>query len=67
METFNITVKCKSEKERDLVLEHMARAILPYEIDSLMKQKIVRFDDKPNVYFSENDESHWADKKRTIT
>jgi hypothetical protein len=66
METFNITVKCKTEEERDLVLEHMERAILPYEIDALMKQKIVRFDNEPNVYFSENDESHWADKKRII-
>ena len=67
METFNITVKCKTEEERDLVLEHLERAILPLEIDDLIKQKIVRFDNEPNVYFSENDESHWADKKRTIT
>ena len=36
METFNITVKCKTEEERDLVLEHLERAILPLEIDDLI-------------------------------
>jgi hypothetical protein len=66
METFNITVKCKTEEERDLVLEHLERAILPLEIDDLIKQKIVRFRDEPNVYFSANDETHWADKKQII-
>tara|TARA_B110000285_G_scaffold101398_1_gene115379 strand:- start:104 stop:310 length:207 start_codon:yes stop_codon:yes gene_type:complete len=67
METFNITVKCKTEKERDLVLQHMERAILPEGCDDLIEQAIVRFrGDEPNVYFSANDETHWADKKQII-
>ena len=67
METFNITVKCKTEEERDLVLQHMERAILPEGCDDLIEQAIVRFrGDEPNVYFSANDETHWADKKQII-
>mgnify|MGYP004002285909 FL=1 len=67
METFNITVKCNTEEERDLVLQHMERAILPEGCDDLIEQAIVRFrGDEPNVYFSANDETHWADKKQII-
>ena len=65
-ETYNVKVKCRTEEERDLVLQHLERAILPEGSDDLIKQKIVRFRDEPNVYFSANDETHWADKKQII-
>lgn len=60
-DTFNITVKCDSEEDRDIVLE----ALCP-----LMDKGIVRFQKdivgNPNVFFSENDMVYINEKLREV-
>ena len=53
--TFNITVKCATEEERDLLLE----VICEYP-------ELARCFPKSNVFFSENDGTHWADEEREV-
>ena len=65
--TYNIKVKCKTEEERDLVLQHLERAILPDGCDDLIEQAIVRFRGEPNVYFSTNNEDYWYEQPTVIT
>jgi hypothetical protein len=53
--TFNITVKCETEEERDLLLE----VVCEYP-------KIAKCFPTSNVFFSENDAMHWSDKERQV-
>jgi hypothetical protein len=53
--TFNITVKCETEEERDLLLE----VVCEYP-------KIAKCFPTSNVFFSENDATHWSDKERQV-
>tara|TARA_R110002012_G_scaffold294541_1_gene490743 strand:- start:54 stop:257 length:204 start_codon:yes stop_codon:yes gene_type:complete len=66
METYNITVKCKTEEERDIVLATLDEGIANDQVETLIKQNIVSYGQDSNVYFSENAEEHWSDKKRVI-
>lgn len=66
METYNITVKCKTEEERDIVLATLDEGIANDQVETLIKQNIVSYGQDSNVYFSENEEQHWSDKKRVI-
>ena len=63
METFNITVKCDSEIERDIILDILSDYLRRHKCKNL-----IRFGAKDaNVYFSENEEQHFMEKKRVIT
>ena len=53
--TFNITVKCETEEERDLLLE----VVCEYP-------EIAKCFPTSNVFFSENDGTHWADEERQV-
>jgi|TARA_R100000234_G_C4917666_1_gene142708 hypothetical protein len=53
--TFNITVKCETEEERDLLLE----VICEYP-------ELARCFPISNVFFSENEGTHWADEERQV-
>ena len=53
--TFNITVKCETEEERDLLLE----VICEYP-------ELARCYPISNVFFSENDGRHWDDEEREV-
>ena len=66
METYNITVKCKTEEERDIVLATLDEGVANDQVETLIKQNIVSYGQDSNVYFSENEEEHWSDKKRVI-
>ena len=66
MATYNITVKCKTEEERDIVLATLDEGIANDQVETLIKQNIVSYGQDSNVYFSENEEEHWSDKKRVI-
>ena len=60
-DTFNITVKCDSEEDRDMVLEALC---------TLMDKGIVRFQKdivgNPNVFFSENNMVYINEKLREV-
>jgi hypothetical protein len=70
--TYNITVKCKTEEDRDIVLATLDEGVANAEVETLLEQGIIFYGQNKkrvhcsNVYFSENDESHWADQKRMV-
>lgn len=67
MDTYNITVKCKTEEERDTVLATLDEGIANDQAETLIEQGIVSYQrHDANVYFSKNEEQHWADKKTVI-
>ena len=53
--TIKITVKCETEEERDLLLE----VICEYP-------ELARCYPISNVFFSENEGTHWADEEREV-
>tara|TARA_R100000234_G_scaffold103317_1_gene72756 strand:- start:391 stop:564 length:174 start_codon:yes stop_codon:yes gene_type:complete len=53
--TFNITVKCATEEERDLLLEVVCKY-----------PEIAKCFPTSNVFFSENDAKHWSDEEREV-
>ena len=53
--TFNITVKCATEEERDLLLE----VVCEYP-------KIAKCFPTSNVFFSEDDGTKWYNKEREV-
>lgn len=58
LKTFNITIKCQSETERDIILEKV-----------LMDPDTSRFvhcNPTSNVFFSENDGKHFMDAEREV-
>ena len=61
-DTYNITIKCDSIEERDIVLE---------KVDELIPHGIVRYketvDGIPNVFFSENEMQYHNEKMREVT
>ena len=56
-DTYNITIKCDSEQERDRVLEKVDE-LLPF---------IVRYHGRNNVFFSENEMKYFSEKMREVT
>jgi len=61
-ETFNITVKCDSDIQRDIVLDILSDYLAKHKCKSL-----IRFGAKDaNVFFSENDGKHFTNKERAI-
>ena len=60
-DTYNITIKCDTEEERDIVLE---------KVDDLIPHGIVRYretvDGIPNVFFSENDMKYYGQHMREV-
>ena len=62
-ETFNITVKCDSDIERDIILDILSDYLRLHKCKNL-----IRFGAKDaNVFFSENDGKHFTNKERAIT
>ena len=61
-DTYNITIKCDTMEERDIVLE---------KVDDLIPHGIVRYKETvngtPNVFFSENDMKYYGEHMREIT
>jgi len=59
---YNITIKCDTMEERDIVLE---------KVDELIPHGIVRYkktvDGIPNVFFSENDMKYYGEQMREVT
>ena len=66
MSSYNITIKCDSEEDRDLILD---------TLETLVDKGVVRFRKdtlgNPNVFFSEEDLelewNHWRNPYRTVT
>lgn len=66
MSSYNITIKCDSEDDRDLILN---------TLETLVDKGVVRFREdtlgNPNVFFSEEDLklewNHWRNPYRTVT
>ena len=60
--TYNITIKCDTEQERDIVLE---------KVDELIPHGIVRYketdDGNPNVFLSENEMKYYGQHMREVT
>ena len=60
-DTYNITIKCDTLKERDIVLE---------KVDELIPHGIVRYktteDGINNVFFSENEMQYFSEKMREV-
>ena len=60
-DTYNITIKCDTEQERDIVLE---------KVDELIPHGIVRYretdDGNPNVFFSENEMKYYGQHMREV-
>jgi hypothetical protein len=56
-DTYNITIKCDSAEERDIVLEKVDE-LLPF---------IVRYHGRNNVFFSENEMKYFSEKMREVT
>tara|TARA_R110002094_G_C4770837_1_gene200360 strand:- start:2 stop:181 length:180 start_codon:yes stop_codon:yes gene_type:complete len=57
-DTYNITIKCDTEQERDIVLE---------KVDELISDNIVRYGDRNNVFFSENKQQWFSEQEREVT
>ena len=57
-DTYNITIKCDSPEERDIVLE---------KVDELISDNIVRYGDRNNVFFSENKQQWFSEQEREVT
>ena len=60
-DTYNITIKCDTLEERDIVLE---------KVDELIPHGIVRYktteDGINNVFFSENEMQYFSEKMREV-
>jgi hypothetical protein len=56
-DTYNITIKCDSAEERDIVLE---------KVDELISDNIVRYGDRNNVFFSENKQQWFSEQEREV-
>jgi len=58
--TFNITVKCDTAEQREIVLE---------KIDELIDGSIgiVRYKERANVFFSEDGADRWYSREKLIT
>ena len=56
-DTYNITIKCDSIEERDIVLE---------KVDELVPDNIVRYRERNNVFFSENDMEYFNERMREV-
>tara|TARA_R100001594_G_scaffold4883_2_gene16128 strand:+ start:1531 stop:1710 length:180 start_codon:yes stop_codon:yes gene_type:complete len=54
-ETFNITIKCKNEEDRDALLELVCNS------------GIAKCFPESNVFFSENEEEHFDEQQREVT
>lgn len=57
-DTYNITIKCDSIEERDIVLE---------KVDELVPDNIVRYRERNNVFFSENEMQYYNEQMREVT
>ena len=57
-DTYNITIKCDSIEERDIVLE---------KVDELVPDNIVRYRERNNVFFSENEMQYFNERMREVT
>jgi len=57
-DTYNITIKCDSIEERDIVLE---------KVDELVPDNIVRYRERNNVFFSENEMQYHNEQMREVT
>tara|TARA_R100001460_G_scaffold9543_1_gene22888 strand:- start:219 stop:398 length:180 start_codon:yes stop_codon:yes gene_type:complete len=55
--TYNITIKCNTEEERDIVLE---------TVDTLVSCGIVKYQQESNVYFSENEQLYISERERVV-
>jgi len=53
--TYNITVKCNSEEDRDQVLETLDQGLFNWNTETLIDKGIIRYSKKPNVFFSESE------------
>tara|TARA_R100001163_G_C4910784_1_gene95223 strand:+ start:104 stop:316 length:213 start_codon:yes stop_codon:yes gene_type:complete len=55
-DTYNITIKCNSEDERDAVLQIIDSGELPWRVDetNLVYLEIVRHHENSNVFFNED-------------
>jgi len=56
--TFNITVKCDTSEQREIVLE---------KVDELIREGIVRYKERANVFFSEDGADRWYSREKLIT
>ena len=56
--TFNITVKCDTSEQREIVLE---------KVDELIREGIVRYKERANVFFSEDGATLWYSREKLIT
>ena len=58
--TFNITVKCDTAEQRDIVLD---------KVDELINGNIgiVRYKERANVFFSEDGANLWYSREKLIT
>ncbi len=56
-DTYNITIKCDTIEERDIVLE---------KVDELVPNNIVRYKERNNVFFSENDMEYFNERMREV-
>ena len=54
-DTFNITIKCETEEQRDELLELV-----------LQRSELARCQPVSNVYFSENDGKHFTNSERSV-
>tara|TARA_B100001939_G_C16769448_1_gene541994 strand:- start:495 stop:761 length:267 start_codon:yes stop_codon:yes gene_type:complete len=58
LKTFNITIKCQSETERDIILEKV--------LTDPDTSHFVHCNPTSNVFFSENDGKHFMDEEREV-
>lgn len=58
LKTFNLTIKCQSESERDILLETL--------LTDPVTGPYVRCIRNSNVFFSENDGKHFMDAEREV-
>jgi len=55
METFNLTIKCDTEEQRDILLDIVCQ-----------HPELARCNPVSNVFFSENDGKHFCDAEREV-
>ena len=54
--TYDITIRCKTPEERDIVLETIDEGVADSQSKNLIELGIVRYrGENPNTYFSESD------------
>ena len=71
-DTYNITIKCNSEDDRDEVLKMLDDGVLPWRESNgsdsnLDDLKIVRYHENSNVFFSEEYEGKSSTPLRKVT